>query len=162
MVYVRKTQGGPTELIHYTKSIYQQPVLEGTVNTTLPDSATYTLLKQGEKLVLCGRYGNRAVFVDALTGASLADITVQRNVNNSPLVSAALLPDGTPVIGFSDASAGDRLTVLRCSGTTGTPLGKVGLTNGATGCGLYTLKGALYAGIVNQEARSLAIIKLKQ
>jgi hypothetical protein len=162
MVYIRTTRGGGAELIHFTKNLNAAPVLVGTVPATLPDSAAYDLFYQAGKLVVCGRVGNRAVFVDATTGASLADVTVQRNTNNSPLVSAALMPDGTPVIGFSDATAGDKLTVLKCIGNTGSPLGKVGLTNGTTGCLLKTLNGALYAGIVNQEARSLAIIKLKQ
>jgi len=162
LVYVGTKRGTPTELVHYTKNLRAEPVLVGRVSTTLPDSATFGLLYQAGKLVVTARVANRAMFVDAVTGATIADVSVQRNENNSPLVSAALMPDGTPVIAFSDATAGNKLTVLRCAGSVGTPLGKVGLTNGTTGANLYTLKGALYAGIVNQEARSLAIIKLKQ
>lgn len=161
IVLVRQGTGSPTQLFHYTKTQYAPPVLADSAEVTLPEATRYDLFAQGDKLVLCARIDNRAVFVNARTGATLADVSVTRNADNSPLLAAALHPDGTPVVGFSDPTVGDRLTVLRCSGSTTTPVGKPGITNGASGALLTNLNGMLYAGVVNQEARSLAIIRLK-
>lgn len=161
IVLVRRGTSRPTQLFHYTKTQYAPPALADSAEVTLPEATRYDLFAQGNKLVLCARIENRGVFVDARTGAPLADVSVSRNADNSPLLAAALHPDGTPVVGFSDPSVGDRLTVLRCTGSTTTPVGKPGITNGASGALLTNLNGMLYAGVVNQEARSLAIIRLK-